>query len=394
MKIHEYQAKALLGSYGAPIPSGTVVFTPEEAEEAAQAYDVCVVKAQVHSGGRGKAGGVKLAHSPTEARKIAEAMLGMQLVTRQTGPEGIIVRKLLVTEAVEVQKEFYLSITGDNERAGLVIVASAAGGTEIEDTAREHPKLIAQIPVSAVEGFKRYEALRAAQALGLTGENEKELSALLHAMFRLYRDKDCSLVEINPLALTAQGHLLCLDAKVNFDDNALFRHPELAELRDPDEEDPKEVRASQFDLNYIRLDGSIGCLVNGAGLAMATMDIIHHFGGEPANFLDVGGSATEERVTAAFEILLSDAHVQTIFVNIFGGIMKCDVIARGVVAAAKATGLTIPLVVRLEGTNAAIGKEILAASGMDIIAASDMADGARKAVAAAQAQTKEGERAQ
>ena len=394
MKIHEYQAKELLGAYGAPVPSGTVVYSPEEAERAAAAFDVCVVKAQVHSGGRGKAGGVKLAHDPREAREIAEAMLGMQLVTKQTGPEGKTVRKLLLTEAVDVQKEFYLSITGDNERAGLVIVASAAGGTEIEDTAREHPELIVQIPVSAVAGFKRYEALRAAEVLGLCGENEKELTALLDAMFRLYMDKDCSLVEINPLVLTSAGHLLCLDAKVNFDDNALYRHPELAPLRDVDEEDPKEVQASKFDLNYIRLDGSIGCLVNGAGLAMATMDIIKHFGGEPANFLDVGGSATEERVTAAFEILLSDPHVRTIFVNIFGGIMKCDVIARGVVAAAKATGLGIPLVVRLEGTNASLGKEILAGSGMDIIAAADMADGARKAVEAAKASAEKGERAQ
>ena len=383
MKIHEYQAKELLGRYGVPVPGGVVVTSPSEAEEAAKNYGVCVLKAQVHSGGRGKAGGVKLAHSPEEARTLAEAMLGMTLVTKQTGPAGKLVRKLLVTEAVEVEKEYYLSITGDSENAGLVIVASADGGTEIEETAKEHPERIAQVRVSAVEGFKRYEGIRTAGILGLHGENEKELIKMLAAMVKLYREMDCSLVEINPLVLTKEGHLLCLDAKVNFDDNALYRHPELEELRDVDEEDPKEYQASKFDLNYISLDGNIGCLVNGAGLAMATMDIIKNFGGSPANFLDVGGSATAAKVKAAFEILLSDKNVEAIFVNIFGGIMKCDVIAEGVVAAAKEIGITIPLIVRLEGTNVDLGKKILSESGMEIIAAADMADGARKAVEAA-----------
>ena len=292
-------------------------------------------------------------------------------------------RKLLVTPAVEVKKEFYLGVTGDHENAALVIIASADGGTEIEETARLHPERIARVGVSAVEGFKRYEGLQAAGVLGLTGENEKELLSLLEAMTRLYQEKDCSRVEINPLVLTGEGHLLCLDAKVTFDDNALFRHPDLKELRDIEEEDPREYRASQYDLNYVSLSGSIGCLVNGAGLAMATMDIIHHFGGEPANFLDVGGSASKEKVQAAFELLLSDENVRAIFVNIFGGIMKCDVIAEGVVAAAREMGISIPLIVRLEGTNVELGKQILASSGLKIIAAESMADGARKAVEAA-----------
>ena len=305
------------------------------------------------------------------------------LFRSQTGREGKLVRKLLVTPAVDVKKEFYLSVTGDHENASLVIIASADGGTEIEETARTHPERIARVSVSAVEGFKRYEGLQVAGVLGLTGENENELISLLESMTRLYLEKECSLVEINPLVLTGEGHLLCLDAKVTFDDNALFRHPDLKELRDIDEEDPREYRASQYDLNYVSLSGSIGCLVNGAGLAMATMDIIHHFGGEPANFLDVGGSASKEKVQAAFELLLSDENVCAIFVNIFGGIMKCDVIAEGVVAAAREMGIAIPLIVRLEGTNVELGKRILAASNLKIIAAESMADGARKAVEAA-----------
>ena len=383
MKIHEYQAKELLRGYGAPVPTGEVAETVEQAAALAEKYGRCVLKAQVHSGGRGKAGGVKLAKNADEARAIAGKMLGMRLVTNQTGPEGKLVRKLLVTPAVEIKKEFYLSVTGDHENAALVIIASADGGTEIEETARTHPERIARVPVSAVEGFKRYEGLQVAGVFGLAGENEKELISLLESMTRLYQEKDCSLVEINPLVLTENGHLLCLDAKVTFDDNALFRHPELKELRDIEEEDPREYRASQYDLSYVSLSGNIGCLVNGAGLAMATMDIIKHFGGEPANFLDVGGSASKEKVQAAFELLLSDAHVRAIFVNIFGGIMKCDIIAEGVAAAAKEMGITIPLIVRLEGTNVELGKQILASSGLQIIAAENMADGARKAVEAA-----------
>ena len=385
MKVHEYQAKELLGAYGIAVPTGTVITDAAEAKEAAKAYDVCVLKAQVHSGGRGKAGGVKLAKSQEEAYDIAEKMLGMRLVTKQTGAEGKIVRKILVTEAVDVEKEYYVSITGDSENAGLVIVLSADGGTEIEETAKTHPERIIQIPVSVIEGFKRYEGIRAAKTLGLTGENVNELIDMLAKMVKLYVEKDCSLVEINPLVLTKEGHLLCLDAKVNFDDNALFRHADVALMRDSTEEDPKEVEAAKYGLNYISLDGNIGCLVNGAGLAMATMDMIRHYGADPANFLDVGGSATVEKVTAAFEILLSDSRVEAILVNIFGGIMQCDVIAQGVVAAAKSIGMKVPLVVRLEGTHVEEGRRILKESGMTIISASDMADGVKKAVEAARA---------
>ena len=383
MKIHEYQAKELLASYGVPVPQGIPVTTPEQAYEIACRYGSCVVKAQVHSGGRGKAGGVKFAKTPEDAKSIAAQMLGMKLVTKQTGPEGKIVKKVLIAQPVDVKREFYLSITGDSERAGLVIVASAAGGTEIEETAKEHPEAIVQIPISVTEGFKSYQGIRAAEVLGLEGELQKQLIAMLAKMTRAYIEKDCSLIEINPLVETEEGNLLCLDAKVNFDDNALFRHPEVLALRDIDEEDPKEYKASLSDLNYVSLDGDIGCLVNGAGLAMATMDIIKNFGGKPANFLDVGGSATTERVKAAFEILLSDGNVKAILVNIFGGIMKCDIIAEGLVQATREMGISIPIVVRLEGTNVDLGRKIIEDSGLTIIAASDMADGARKAIAAA-----------
>ena len=383
MKIHEYQAKELLAAYGVPVPGGQVASTPEEVYEYAKTYEKCVIKAQIHSGGRGKGGGVKLADSPEKAKEIAEAMIGMQLVTKQTGPEGKTVRKVLVTEATDIQKEYYLSIAVDNENASLVIIASAAGGTEIEETAVNHPELIVKEPISVYEGYHNYEGIEVARRLGLTGDLRKEFLSILADMTRLFFEKDCSLVEINPLVLTGEGHLLALDAKINFDDNALMRHPDIAALRDTQEEDPKEVRASEYDLNYISLDGNIGCLVNGAGLAMATMDIIKKFGGEPANFLDVGGSATTERATAAFEILLSDPNVKAIMVNIFGGIMKCDIIAEGVVIAARNLGMTVPLIVRLEGTNVERGREILKESGLAIIPADDMADAARKAVEAA-----------
>ena len=383
MKIHEYQAKEMLASYGVAVPKGLPAATAEQAYEIARTFGSCVVKAQVHSGGRGKAGGVKFAATPEDAKRIASQMLGMKLVTKQTGPEGKIVRRLLISQAVDVKREFYLSITGDSDRAGLVIVASAAGGTEIEETAKEHPEAIVQIPVSAIEGFKGYEGIRAAEVLGLEGDLQKQLIAMLGTLTKAYLEKDCSLIEINPLVETEEGNLLCLDAKVNFDDNALFRHPEVLAMRDIDEEDEREYRASLSDLNYVSLDGDIGCLVNGAGLAMATMDIIKNFGGNPANFLDVGGSATTERVKAAFEILLSDGNVKAIFVNIFGGIMKCDIIAEGLVQATRDMGISIPIVVRLEGTNVELGKKIIEESGLSIIAASDMADGARKAIAAA-----------
>lgn len=382
MKIHEYQAKELMGAYGIPVPGGSVAETPEEAREIAKTLGKCVIKAQIHSGGRGKGGGVKVANTPDEAYEIAEKMLGMNLVTHQC-PDGKIVHKVLVTDVCSYKKEYYLAVTGDNEHAGLVIVASAEGGTEIEDTAKNHPELIVREPVSVYEGFHGYQGIEVARRLGIPAELRKDFGKLLAGMVKLYLEKDCSLVEINPLVETSEGKLLALDAKVNFDDNALFRHPDLMELRDVLEEDPKEARAKEFDLNYVSLDGNIGCLVNGAGLAMATMDIIRKFGAKPANFLDVGGSATTERVTRAFELLLSDSRVEAIMVNIFGGIMKCDVIAEGIVAAAKTTGLSIPLVVRLEGTNVELGKKILDESGLAIIPASDMADAARKAVAAA-----------
>ena len=384
MKIHEYQAKELLGAYGVPVPGGEVAETPEEVYAIAERMGKpCVVKAQIHSGGRGKGGGVKLAKTPEEAKKIATDMIGMRLVTKQTGAEGKIVHKVLVTEATDIKKEYYLSIAVDNDTAGLVIIASGAGGTEIEETAAEHPELIVKEYVSVYEGFHNYEGIEVARKIGLPAELQKDFLAMLRNMTRLFIEKDCSLVEINPLVETADGKLIALDAKVNFDDNALMRHPDVVELRDIAEEDPKEVRASEFDLNYISLFGNIGCLVNGAGLAMATMDIIQKFGGSPANFLDVGGSATTERVTAAFEILLSDPNVKAIMVNIFGGIMKCDIIAEGIVAAANKIGISVPLVVRLEGTNVERGKEILKESGLNIIAAADMADAARLAVAAA-----------
>jgi succinyl-CoA synthetase beta subunit len=384
MNIHEYQAKELLRQYNVPVPTGILAQTAQEAAEAAKEYGgKCVIKAQVHSGGRGKAGGVKLVKTVEEAEKVAEQMLGMCLVTKQTGAQGKIVHKVLVTEAVDVKTEYYLSVTGDNEHAGMMIVVSADGGVEIEETAKTHPEKIAKIPVSAVMGFKRYEGLRAASVLGLKGEQADELIRMLGAMVKLYLEKDCSLVEINPLVMTSEDKLLCLDAKINFEDNSLFRHPDVMALKDELEEDPMELRAQKHGLSYVHLTGNIGCLVNGAGLAMATMDIIKAAGGSAANFLDVGGSATTEKVKAAFEILLSDEHVQAIFVNIFGGIMKCDVIAEGVVTAAKETGIEIPLVVRLEGTNAERGKEILRESGLAIIPAADMADGVHKAVAAA-----------
>lgn len=383
MKIHEYQAKELLAAYGVPVPEGLLALTPEEAKEATEKLGgQSVVKAQVHCGGRGKAGGVKLAKSPEEAFSIAQNMLGMTLVSKQTGPEGKVVHKVYVTKAVDIRKEYYLSLTADASNATLVIIASGEGGTEIEETSEKNPEAIVKEQVSILTGLKSYEALEVAKRIGIPAENRKEFAAILQKMYKLYVEKDCSLIEINPLILTGDGSLSALDAKITFDDNALARHPEVALLRDEQEEDPKEVRASKSDLNYVALDGNIGCMVNGAGLAMATMDIIKKFGGSPANFLDVGGSATEERVTTAFEILLSDPHVKAIMVNIFGGIMKCDIIASGIVAAAKAIDIQVPVVVRLGGTNVELGKKILEESGLALISAKDMADAARKSVSA------------
>ena len=383
MKIHEYQAKELLAAYGVPVPEGLLALTPEEAKEATEKLGgQSVVKAQVHCGGRGKAGGVKLAKSPEEAFSIAQNMLGMTLVSKQTGPEGKVVHKVYITKAVDIRKEYYLSLTADASNATLVIIASGEGGTEIEETSEKNLEAIVKEQVSILTGLKSYEALEVAKRIGIPAENRKEFAAILQKMYKLYVEKDCSLIEINPLILTGDGSLSALDAKITFDDNALARHPEVALLRDEQEEDPKEVRASKSDLNYVALDGNIGCMVNSAGLAMATMDIIKKFGGSPANFLDVGGSATEERVTTAFEILLSDPHVKAIMVNIFGGIMKCDIIASGIVAAAKAIDIQVPVVVRLEGTNVELGKKILEESGLALISAKDMADAARKSVSA------------
>ncbi len=384
MNIHEYQAKELLASAGVPVPRGILALTGEEARAASERLGgKCVVKAQIHSGGRGKAGGVKLAASPGEAEVAAQDLLGRTLVTKQTGAAGKVVRKVYITEAVDIAREYYLSVTNDAAKTCLTIIASGEGGTEIEEVTARNPGAIVRERVSIFTGFRAYEGREVARQIGIPREVTGEFIEILRQILRLYVECDCSLVEINPLVLTREGKLLALDAKISLDDNALPRHPDLASLRDEAEEDPKEVRAQKFDLNYVALDGNIGCMVNGAGLAMATMDIIGAFGGRPANFLDVGGSATAERVAAAFEILLSDPNVRVILVNIFGGIMKCDIIAEGIVGAARHLDISVPVVVRLEGTNEERGKEILASSGLALISAADMADAARKCVALA-----------
>lgn len=382
MKIHEYQAKQLLIDYGINAQSGIMIEAKEDAVSAAQKIggDVFVIKAQVHSGGRGKAGGVKIAKSLEEVEKYAGEILGMRMVTNQTGPEGKIVSKVLIDKAVNIDKEFYLSITMDAGSAAPIIVASGAGGTEIEETAKVNPELIIQQVISPQIGLKDYHARAVAKKINLPAEHTKEFIAMLKNMYRLFVEKDCSLVEINPLVITKEGELIAIDAKINFDDNALFRHKDIVALRDIAEEDPKEVKAAEYDLNYVSLDGNIGCMVNGAGLAMATMDIIKAYGGSPANFLDVGGTASAEKVAAAFKILLSDKNVKAIMVNIFGGIMKCDVIAEGIITAAKEVNIPVPLVVRLDGTNVEKGKEILNNSGLAIIAANSFGEAARLSV--------------
>jgi len=382
MKIHEYQARELFGQFGIPCPKGVLALTPEEAVAAAKeinCYPV-VVKAQIHSGGRGKAGGVKLCKSEEEVKAFSTDLIGKTLYTHQTGPEGKIVRRIFVTEGNAIEKEYYVSMTVDAASAAIVMIASAEGGTEIEELSKNHPEKILQMRIDPTIGYKDYNGWEMAQRLGLSGDKAKTFVKIARGMYKLFMAKDCSLVEINPLIETGDGRLLAIDAKVNFDDNALFRHPDIVELRDFDEEDPKEIQASKFDLNYVSLDGSVGCMVNGAGLAMATMDIIKTFGGEPANFLDVGGSATTERVKAAFEILLSDQNVKAILVNIFGGIMKCDVIAQGIVEAAKTMEIRVPVVVRLDGTNADQGREILRSSGLSLVPAETFAEAAQKAV--------------
>ena len=384
MNVHEFQAKALLKRYGVAVPAGREVVSPADAAAAARELaGSCVVKAQIHAGGRGKAGGVKVCRSPEEAEQFANELLGRRLVTHQTGPAGREVKRLLVEEATDIEREVYLGLLVDRDTGWPVMMASSEGGVEIEEVAAHSPEKILRESVDPAVGLQPFQGRKLAYGLGIPKESVGKATMFTIALYRAFVDTYASLVEINPLVLTKQGELLALDAKLAFDDNALPRLPEIRALRDLNEEDPKEVTASKFDLSYVALDGNIGCMVNGAGLAMATMDIIQHFGGEPANFLDVGGGATTEKVTEAFKILLSDEKVEAVLVNIFGGIMHCDVIARGVVEAAQQVKLSAPLVVRLEGTNVEIGRKILDDSGLNIIAAADMADAARKVVHAA-----------
>jgi succinyl-CoA synthetase beta subunit len=387
MNIHEYQAKKVLKGYGVTVPRGHVAFNPDEAVEAAKELggSIWVIKAQIHAGGRGKGGGVKLARSLEEVRSISDEILGMQLVTHQTGPAGQLVRRIYVEEGADIARELYLGVVLDREASKICFMASTEGGTEIEEVAEHTPEKILKEWVHPATGLTDYQARNLAFGLGLEGKSVSKTVKFMKALYKAFTEKDCFLAEINPLVVTGSGDIIALDAKINFDSNALYRQAEIMELRDVEEEDPKEIKASKFDLNYISLDGNIGCMVNGAGLAMGTMDIIKHFGGDPANFLDVGGGATTEKVTAGFKIILEDPNVKGIFVNIFGGIMKCDVIANGVIAAAKELGLTIPVVVRLAGTNVELGQQLLQESGLDLIPADNMADGARKIVAAVQA---------
>ncbi len=383
MKIHEYQAKEILRKYGVATPRGYPCFSVDEAVEAAKKLGgkVWVVKAQIHAGGRGKGGGVKLAKSLDEVKSHAGQILGMQLKTHQTGPEGQKVRRLLIEEGADIRKELFLGMVVDRGTQRVVLMASSEGGMDIEEVAAKTPEKIHKVAVDPVKGLADKDAEDVARKIGVPQNGVAQARDLLKALYKAFDDTDASLVEINPLILTGDDKVLALDAKMNFDDNALFRHPEIVALRDLDEEDPAEVEASKFDLNYIQLDGNIGCLVNGAGLAMATMDIIKLYGGSPANFLDVGGGASTEKVTEAFKIMLKNPKLKAILVNIFGGIMKCDVIAQGVVAAAREVKLSVPLVVRLEGTNVDLGKKILAESGLPIISGNNMADAAQKVVA-------------
>ena len=385
MKIHEYQAKELLRKYGVVTPRGIPCFTVDEAVAAAEKLGgkVWVVKAQIHAGGRGKGGGVKVAKSPAEVKSYAGSILGMQLKTHQTGPEGQKVRRLLIEEGADIKKELYVGMVVDRGTQRVVLMASSEGGMDIEEVAANTPEKIHKVAIDPIRGLTDAEAGDVARKIGVPDASLPQAQALLQALYKAFDETDASLAEINPLILTGDGKIVALDAKIDFDGNALFRHPDIVALRDLDEEDPAEVEASKHDLNYIQLDGNIGCLVNGAGLAMASMDIIKLYGGSPANFLDVGGSATAEKVTEAFKIMLRNPELKAILVNIFGGIMKCDVIAQGVVAAARQVSLNVPLVVRLEGTNVDLGKKILAESGLPIISANNMDDAAQKVVAAA-----------
>lgn len=384
MNIHEYQAKGVLREFGIPVPKGIAVFSVDEAVKAAEELGgpVWVVKAQIHAGGRGKGGGVKVVKSIDEVREQAENILGMQLVTHQTGPKGKRVNRLYIEDGSSIEKELYLSVLVDRGTSRIAFVVSTEGGMNIEEVAEQTPEKIHTLTIDPATGISGFHGRWIAFGLGLKGDQVKQCVKLVNNIYKCFTEKDASLLEINPLVVTTDGDLVCLDAKMGFDSNALFRHSDIAELRDLEEEDEKEVQASKFDLNYISLDGSIGCMVNGAGLAMATMDIIKLYGSSPANFLDVGGGATKEKVTEAFKIILSDDKVKGILVNIFGGIMRCDVIAEGVVAAAHELDLSVPLVVRLEGTNVERGKKIMSDSGLAIIAADDLADAAQKIVAA------------
>lgn len=385
MKIHEYQGKALLKEYGVPVPRSIVARTPHEAEDAAKELgtDIVVVKAQIHAGGRGKGGGVKLAKSPEEAKHLASEMLGMTLVTHQTGPEGREVKTLLIEEGLPIDKEFYLGITLDRVTGRNTFMASSAGGMDIEKVAEETPELILKETIDPSVGLRPFQARKLAFGLGIPNALINQAAKFMLSLYDAYEKMDASLVEINPFLLTKDNRLIALDAKVTFDDNALYRHKDYVELRDLNEEEPLEIEASKFDLNYIKLDGNIGCMVNGAGLAMATMDIIKLHGGEPANFLDVGGGASQERVENAFRILLADPNVKAVLINIFGGIVRCDMVANGVVAAAKNLGVSIPIVARLEGTNVEEGRRVLRESDIGIIPAEGMSDAAEKVVTAA-----------
>ena len=384
MNIHEFQAKQILTRFGAPVPQGYPAATPDEA---AQAFETlgqpkAVIKVQIHAGGRGKAGGVKLVSSAREARDFAAGLFDKPLVTHQTGPEGRVVRRMYLEQASDVARELYLGIVVDRRAEAISVIASTEGGMEIEEVAAKTPERIFTEAIDPVIGLSGFQARKIAFALGLRDKQVNQFGALLASLYRAFNETDASLIEINPLVVTKEGNLVCLDAKMSFDDNALFRHTDIRELRDPNEEDPAETEAGKFDLSYIHLDGNIGCMVNGAGLAMATMDIVKYYGAEPANFLDVGGGANSQKVAAAFRILLADERVKAVLVNIFGGIMLCDVLAQGVVDAAREVKLSIPLVVRMEGTNVDKGKQILKDSGIAVIAAADMADAARRVVAA------------
>ena len=385
MNVHEYQAKKLLSDFGVKVPGGQVVFGAEEVSEVLDTLNSAryVVKAQIHAGGRGKGGGIRVVDNARNAEAAAEEIIGMNLVTHQTGPEGKTVGSVLIEEASSIEKEFYLGMVIDRSREKVVVMGSPEGGVEIEEVAARSPEKIIKEHVDISLGIQPYQCRKIAYFLGLKGQSVRQAVSLISSLYRVFIEKDCSLAEINPLVLTSDGNIVALDAKLNFDDNALFRHRDIAGLRDRDEEDPLELEASDAGISFVKLDGNIGCLVNGAGLAMATMDIIKHHGGEPANFLDVGGGATTEQVTKAFKMILSDENVKAIFVNIFGGIMKCDTIADGIVEAAGEVGINVPLVVRLEGTNVEAGREILSDSGLDIQTGADMKEAASKVVEAA-----------